>query len=112
MEDLFIFMVSFVLIFIVYLVIYLIKRKKNEVKNMQEIRLLVGRYKLKGINYNKLGLLVILINSFIISITGTLCTMIDTSLAWQLLMGFGMLFALIIICYGALGLFLKKGKNK
>lgn len=112
MEDLFVFFVSFVIVFIVYLVIYFIKRRKHELRKMQEIKFLVHRYKLKDVNYNKLGLLIVLVNSLIIASTGTVCTMIDTSIIWQLLIGFGMLFALIIICYGIMGFILKKGNER
>ena len=112
MEDLFIFMVSFVLVFIVYLVIYFIKRKKNELKKMQEIRFLIAKSKRKDLNYNKLGLIIVLLNSLIIASTGTVCTMVDTSFIWQLLIGFAMLCALIILFYGLLVVVLKKGKNK
>ena len=111
MEDLFIFLVSFLIIFIVYLVIYFIKRKRHELKKMQEIRYLVARSKRKDLNYNKLGLIVVLINSLIISSTGTACTMVDTSFIWQLLIGFGMLMALIVLFYGILGFILKKGNK-
>ena len=112
MEDIMVFLISFILVFIVYFILYCIKRRKKSLRNMQEIRLLVAKFRLKDVNYKKLGFIVILINSFIIALTGTVCTMIDTSMVWQLVIGFAMLMALIILCYGCLGFIIKRGMKK
>ena len=114
MEDLFVFMCSFIIIFIVYLIIYIVKRKKKTLKEMKEFDILASRFQLsrKNMNENKLGLIIVLINSLIIASVGTICTMIDTSLAWQLLIGFALLMALIIICYSIIGFILKKKEGK
>ena len=116
MEDLFVFMCSFIIIFVVDLIIYIIRRKNKTLKNMKEFDVLASRFHLsrKNMNVNKLGLIFVLVNSLIISSAGTLCTMFDTNVVWQLLMGFGLLMALIIIVYIIIGIILKKkeGKNK
>ena len=114
MEDLYVFMVSFTIIFIVNLIIYLIKRKKKTLKNMKEFDILASRFKLnrQKMNIKLLGLIFALVNSLIIAITGTICTMIDTNMTWQLIIGFAMLMTLIIISYSLIGFILKKKEGK
>ena len=58
--------------------------------------------KVRKKDQKKIGLIIVLINSIIISITGTLCTMIDMDKIWQLLYGFVLLTALIYVFYGIL----------
>ncbi len=114
MEDLFIFIMSFIIIFIIYLIMYFIKRKKGTLNKMKEFDILSSRFNLKrkNMDINKLGLIIILINSLIISITGTVCTMIDIEIIWQLLIAFAMLMSLIIISYTILGKILKRKEEK
>ena len=74
MENLYLFLISFTFIFIIYLIVFLIKMKKRKLSKMKEFDLLKSKFKLKHINYKKVGLILILINSFIISLTGTICS--------------------------------------
>lgn len=110
MEDLIVFMTSFFIIFVVYLVIYFIKRKKKTLKDMKEFDILASQFHLnrKSMNENRLALIFVLINSLIISSVGTMCTMVETNAIWQLLIGFALLMALIIISYTIIGYILKK----
>lgn len=112
MENLYLFLISFTLIFIIYLIVYLIKMKKNKLSKMKEFDLLKSKFKLKHIDYKKIGLILILINSFIISATGTICSMVDLNIAWQLCIGFFMLMMLIYSLYYILGSILVKQENK
>lgn len=112
MENLYLFLISFTLIFIIYLIVYLIKMKKNKLSKMKEFDLLKSKFKLKHIDYKKIGLILILINSFIISATGTICSMVDLNIAWQLCIGFFMLMMLIYSLYYILGSILLKQENK
>jgi len=114
MEDLFVFMASFIIIFIIYLIIYIFKRRKKELNKMKEFDILASRFNLKRKNMNttRLGLIFVLVNSLIISLVGTFVTMIDVPLVWQLLMGFAGLMALIIIFYSLIGFILKKKEGK
>ena len=114
MEDLFVFLVSFIIIFIVYLVIYIVKRRRKKIRSMKEFQVLINRFKLNSnnLNYNGLALLFVLVNSFIIASTGTVVTMIDTNLIWQLLVSFVMLCSLIILFYSLIGFILKKKEGK
>lgn len=114
MEDLFVFMTSFIIIFIIYLIIYIVKRKKKKLKEMKEFDILASRFNLrrKSMNENRLALIFVLINSLIISSVGTACTMIDLNVVWQLLIGFALLMALIIISYSIIGYILQKKEGK
>ena len=114
MEDLFIFMITFVIVFIVYLIIYFVKRKQGKLDKMKEFDILATKFNLKrkNINVNRLGLVFVLVNSLIISITGTVCTSIDLGVIWQLLIAFVLLMALIILCYGFIGKILQKRERK
>ena len=116
MEDLFVFMVSFIIIFIVNIIIYIINRRKKKLNKMKELDILASRFNLsrKKLDANKLGLIFALVNSLIIALVGTFCTMIDVSMIYQLIIGFAALMALIIIFYSIIGFILKKkeGKNK
>ena len=114
MEDLFIFMITFVIVFVVYLVLYVIRRKQGKLREMKELGILAARFDLRksDMDYNKLGLLFALINSLIISITGTICTMNTFSLVWQLLIAFVVLMCLIILSYTIVGKVLRKKEEK
>jgi len=73
MENLILFLILFVIFFIVFLVDYFIKRKKKKLKKFIGMELV----KAKKEDYNKLGIILSIVNAFIISSTGVLCTMID-----------------------------------
>lgn len=114
MENLIVFTVSFVLIFIIYLVIYFVKRKKRQLYKMKEFTYLISKFNIdkSKLNYNKLGLIFVLVNSLIISITGTICTMVKLGYIWQFVIGFALLMAFIYIVYGFIGKILKKKELK
>lgn len=96
MENLYLFLILFIIFFIIFLVDYFIKRKKNKLKKFIGMELV----KVKKEDYNKLGIILSIINAFIISSTGVLCTMIEMEKIWQLLYGFVLLVALIYVFYG------------
>ncbi len=114
MEDLFVFLMSFSFIFIVYLVIYFIKLAKNDLGKVKEYDLLCAKFKIERskINYKSFTIIIYLVNTLIISSTATVCTMFDLSYMWQMIIGFGMLMALIITLYTMLGKILEKKYRK
>ena len=99
MENLYLFLILFIIFFIIFLVDYFIKRKKKKLKKFIGMELL----KVKKEDYNKIGIILSIINAFIISSTGVLCTMIEMDKIWQLLYGFVLLVALIYVFYGIMG---------
>lgn len=110
MEDLITFCIAFILIFTTYLIIYFIKMKKKNLAQMTEVILLKKFFDLKDVKlkYKLLCFFIILINSIIISIAGTICTMIKMNYIWQILIGFVILVSLIYLFYNLLGIILKK----
>ncbi len=110
MDNLFVFLVSFIFIFIIYVFFYITKRKKGTLKNNKEFNFLINKFKLNKnkLNYNRLGLLFAFINSLIISVTGTVCTMVKMKLIWQLIIAFVMIMGLIYSIYGIIGQVLQR----
>ena len=114
MENLLFFIIVFIIVFLVNLILYFIRRKKGTLYQNKSIIFLTTKYKLKkkNLDLNRLCLITILIDSLIISITGTICTMIDLGYIWQLAIGFVMLMGLIYISYTLLGRFIKRKEGK
>ena len=118
MESLIVFIVSFVFVFVTYFIIYLIKYKKGTIKETKEVKFLCYKYgvKIKNMNFKRLWIVFALFNAFIISVSGTVCTSLKIGYVWQVLTGFGLLFIMIFLVYGALGKILvrkeKKGDRK
>jgi len=114
MDNLFVFIVSFIIIFVVFIILYFIKRIRGKLATSKDVMLLTSRFKLnkKYLNYNVLGLVFALVNSLIISTTGTLVTMINYDYIWQLLIGFVLLMIFIYVIYGLIGLYLKRREDK
>ena len=118
MDNLIVFIVSFVIVFITYFIIYLIKYKKGTIKETKEVKFLNYKYrvKIKDMSFKRLWFVFALLNAFIISVSGTVCTSLKIGYVWQVLTGFGLLFIMIFLVYGALGKILvrkeKKGDRK
>lgn len=114
MENLFIFLISFVIIFLIFLVNYFIKRKKKELANAKEIQMLIAKYRLnsKKLNYEALALTLALIYSLLIAFVGTLVSALPMKQIWQLAIGFILIMSLLYITYMLIGLVLKKSENK
>lgn len=114
MENLFVFMLAFVIILSVFLVIYFIKKRRHELGDSKEISLIVAKYQLrrKNLNYEALGLVFALINSLIIASVGTLISAIPLDSIWRFAIGFVLLMALLYISYHIVGLILKRKENK
>lgn len=114
MENLLFFCLLFVLVFIVYLIKTLIKTKKKTLQNTGEITYLINKYNLdkKKLNYKALSYIICFVNAFIISFTTTVICLIEMKYIWQLLIGFVVLFLLILLIYGLIGkVLIKKGKG-
>ena len=114
MENLLMFILSFSIIFIIYIIIYFIRRKRGTLYKTKDVEILVAKSKLKkkDLDLNKICLITSLLNSLIISITGTICTMIDLGYIWQLAIGFVMLMGLIYVSYTILARVLVKRKKE
>jgi len=92
-----------------------LKGKKKSKDDIMEINYLIAKFKLdkKKILYRPVCMRVALINGFIISFVVTVIANIKLHLAWQLLIGFALLFALIYSLYEIYGrILVKKGWKK
>jgi len=119
MENLFVFLISFTVVFLIFLINFIIKKTKGKLANTKEIELLTLKFKLnkKKLNYNALGIVFALVNSLIIASVGTVSSMVQMHYLWQLTIGFVLLMVMIYVIYGGIGLILKKrseesGKRK
>ena len=110
------------LMFIVFFVDYffimrrrLKEKSKKKKEQMMEIVYLTGKFNLdkNKIHYKPVLLWCALINAFIISFVSTVICNIKLHMAWQLLIGFVLLFALIYALYEIYGRTLvRKGWKK
>lgn len=113
MEDLMFFLITFVSIFIILLINYFIKKKKGILKNSREFLLLKTKFNLSKNDFDeeKLGLVLVLVNSFIIALTATITTIVSDDYIWQITIGFALLMILIYLIYGLIGKVLCKRKK-
>ena len=123
MEELLLFIMSYVLIFVIYQLFIVIpekkrNNKKKSNKELLEIKYLKVKYNLdlKRINYNQLVQICGIVSSLDISIAVYLVTLVK-SLFFEILVGFISVFFLIFISYYLVYLFykrkgmIKNGKN-
>ena len=115
MEEVILFLMTYVLVFIIYQIFIISPAKKRKKKNIKtdkelfEIRYLVSKYKidLDKISYNQLIQICALVSSFDISIAVGVMTLFNNFLL-QMLLGFTTIFILIFISYHMVYLFYKK----
>jgi len=112
-QALYIFLILMVIIFnIDYFLINKRKlhNKKKKNKPISELDYLTSKFKLnsKKLDKSKIIIWISLINSFIISFTSALIMLLPFKLIWQMLIAFGLLFALIYSLYEIYGRHLQK----
>ena len=115
MEELILFILTYVFVFVIYQIFIISpakKRKKNNVKTdkeLFEVKYLVSKYKLDldKISYNQLIQICALISSFDISVAVSVVAL-DNSFLVDMLLGFTTIFVLIFVGYHMVYLFYKK----
>ena len=103
----------FIIIYLFYYIAVISKNKKlDKLMEGMEITYLKKRYnlKLKKANKKKLGGIIALTNSFIVSITILLVSMVKHHIL-KLMIAFIILVPLIIISYHIIGLYLKRSEK-
>jgi len=111
MENLFMFLISFVGMFLIYFfVFYLYGLKKKKIKTSMQVELILLRsgLKKKDINEKSIGIIICLLDSFIISTSGTIATSLNLNYVWQILIGFALLMGLIFSLYEIVARILKR----
>ena len=68
--------------------------------------------KKKDINEKSIGIIICLLDSLIISISGTIATSIKANYVWQILIGFVLLMGLIFSLYEIVGRIIKRSVKK
>lgn len=117
MEELILFFMSYVLIFILYQIFIIIpakrrkskKGRKDKEKEVIEVKYLETLYKIdiKKIKYEQLLQICALVSSFDISLTVTFVSIVD-GLILELLVGFVSIVLLILVSYHLVYLFYKR----
>ncbi len=115
MEEIILFIMTYVFVFVIYQIFIISpakKRKKNMIKtdkDLVEVKYLVNKYKidLDKISYNQLIQICALVSSFDISIAVSVMGLTKSFLT-QMLLGFSSIFILILVSYHMVYLFYKK----
>lgn len=111
MESLFIFILSYIVLFIIYIIFfYLFGLKRKFILDSPQVKFLKIKYKInkKDLNQKKIGFIICLIDPFIISFTGTIISLPNWNYILEILLGFILLMIMIFICYSLLGKILKR----
>ena len=115
MENLFVFILSFTIIFLIYFfVFYLYGLKKKKIKTSMQVELILVRQRLKkkDINEKSVGIIICLVDSLIISTSGTIATSLKLNYVWQILIGFALLMGFIFCLYEIVGRIIKRSVKK
>jgi len=115
LTQIILFLLTFLFVFIIYEMFLVRKAKKNKTKKkIVEIQYLENRFHLNinKLNYKKLLNIISFVSAIDISIVVTIISLVD-NFYLQLLIGFIMIFVVIIISYSIVGkIYEKKGYCK
>ena len=114
MENLFIFVITFTVVFLVMLWMYFKNKKSGALKKSKEILILQHRFKVdkKKLNSERLGLIFTLIYSLIIALTGTIASDLEFSYVWRLLIALALMMSLIYISYAFTAIYLNRNTKR
>lgn len=115
MENLLLFILSFIIIYLVYYLVVVSRKKGIEAfKKGKQVLFFKNAYNLnlKKLDYKKFANSLALTNAFIIAFTVTVIEIINKSLTLKLLVGFIILIPLILVSYYILGKIYKKKEGK
>ena len=119
LDELVLFIMTFLLIYIIYELFLVRKAKKDKRrKKPVEVNYLIGKYNLdiNKLNYKRLLNIISAVSAFDISLVVTIVSLLD-SFYLQLLIGFVLIMLLILVSYDIVGRIYKKkgccknGKN-
>lgn len=115
MESIFLFFVSYIILFLLYLIFFYIRGlKKNGILSSLQVEFLKVRFSFKDkeLNPKKIGLIITFVDPLIISLTGTIVSLPKWNYIIELLIGFVLLIALIYSFYEIIGRILKRKVDK
>lgn len=111
MDNLLLFGISYIVLFILYLIFfYILGLKRKSILNSLEVQFLIKRFmfKKKDLKPKKIGIIICLLDPLIISLTGTIVSLPKWHYAIELLLGFIILMILIYSFYEILGRIIKR----
>lgn len=114
MENLLVALGTFVFVYLIYLFLVILRKKKiAKYKDSTEVKYLQSKYRLdlKKINMTTLAHLLSLTNAFIIAVTIFVTSLVE-NLILKLMVGFIVLFPMILIMYHLIGINLNKKYGK
>ena len=114
MESIFIFIGTFIVVYLIYLVtVVLQKRKMEKYKKSSQIMFFVKKYNLdfNVIPVNKFANILSLANSFIMALTLTLADLVDNFLL-KMLVALIIMIPLMLFIYSLIGKYIKKEGKK
>ncbi len=109
-EELILFIMTFMLVFIIYELFIVRKAKKSKKKKKPiEVNYLIAKYNfdLDKLNYKKLLNIISIVSAFDISLVVTIVSLLK-NFYLQLLIGFVLIMLLIIVSYDVVGRIYKK----
>ena len=109
MQEIILFILSFLFILVIYEIFIVAKAKKKDNKQPIEVKYLVTKYKIdvKKVGYHKLLQVCAFVSSFDMALIVTLAMLVDNYLA-QLVIAVGLTIPVILISYHLVYLFYKK----
>ena len=110
LDELILFIMTFLLVFIIYELFLVRKAKKDKRRKKPiEVNYLIGKYNLdiNKLNYRRLLNIISVVSAFDISLVVTIVSLFNNFL-FQLLVGFVLIMLLIIVSYDIVGRIYKK----
>ena len=115
MENLYLFLMFFIIIYLLYLVTVVLNKKKlNNFLDTQQCQIIVklGHLNTKKLNIKSLANTIALVNSFMISITTVFLVKLDMFYLLKLLIALVILIPLVLGLYKLVSLIYKKKEGK
>lgn len=110
MEFLMFYLIVFIISFFTLLNNHFISIKKERVR--KDIELFLFWNNLKKVNKEKLGLILVLLNSIIISLTTAVSTTFNFGYIWQILIALAFMYAFMYSTYNLIGIYIERRENK
>ena len=115
MDSILLFLISYIVLLLLYIIFfYYLGLKKNSILTSLQVEFLKVRFSLKNkdLKPKKIGLIICLLDPFIISLTGTIVSLPKWNYIIEILVGFVLLIALIYSFYEILGRIIRRKVDK
>ncbi len=107
------YLILFIISFIILFINRFVKIKKKKLKKSMDLELFIYWNNIKNINNKKSSLILVFINSIIITLTVAVSKTFEFGYVWQVLTALGFMYVFMYSLYQLLGLFLeRRDKNE